>query len=211
MEGMQAFREAVLLYPASPEATFRYVQECLIPFNRWDIILELLDYTDLIDPNNHRTQNIRKYVTQMREMIGVAMQLEAKRRANNGKLEPQESLILARAYFTMGRVMEAAQLVRLLVDTVNEPAALQAIATLLVAAHLDEDAEKCLTKYLKLEPKSDYLSWLDLAKIQHRAGRKTAAQQSFIKAYQINNKEVWALLRTDQDLIEIATPLFQRK
>ncbi len=211
MEGMQAFREAVLLYPASPEATFRYVQECLIPFNRWDIILELLDYTDLIDPNNHRTQNIRKYVTQMREMIGVAMQLEAKRRANNGKLEPQESLILARAYFTMGRVMEAAQLVRLLVDTVNEPASLQAIATLLVAAHLDEDAEKCLTKYLKLVPKTDYLAWLDLAKIQHRAGRKTAAQQSFINAYQINNKEVWALLRADQELIEIATPLFQRK
>ncbi|MBR2487893.1 MAG: hypothetical protein IKB52_02100, partial [Kiritimatiellae bacterium] len=49
-EGSQAFREACLLYPASPEATFRYAQECLMPFRKWNETLELMDYTDLIDP-----------------------------------------------------------------------------------------------------------------------------------------------------------------
>ncbi len=38
----QAFREAVALYPASPEATFRYIQEVLSSSGKWDAILDMV-------------------------------------------------------------------------------------------------------------------------------------------------------------------------
>ena len=56
----QAFREAVSLYPASPEATFRYIQEILGIASKWDVILDMVDYTDRVDPNNVRTKDIGK-------------------------------------------------------------------------------------------------------------------------------------------------------
>ena len=60
-EAAQAYREAMLLYPASPEAAFRYAQEILVPLRRWDVAAELMDYTDRIDPNNRRTAAFRAY------------------------------------------------------------------------------------------------------------------------------------------------------
>ncbi len=211
VESAQAFREACLLYPASPEATFRYAQECLIPFGKWDIVLEMMDYTDRIDPNNKRTDGVRDYVTRMRMLQQEISRLEEKRRADGGKLAVPETLMLARAYFGMGRTMEAAQLVRPLIDEVKEPAVLRAIATILVSARLDGDAERCLTKYLGVEPNKDAIAWVELAKIQHRSGRKSAAQKSFIAAYQIDRQGVFDLLQKDQELYEIALPLFQRR
>lgn len=210
-ESAQAFREACLLYPASPEATFRYAHECLIPFSKWDVILEMMDYTDSIDPNNNRTGNVRDYVTRMRMMQAEVSRLEAKLHAGNGKLSVPDTLMLARAYFGMGRTMESAQLVRTLIDEVKEPPVLQAISTILIAARLDGDAERCLTKYLSTESNKDALAWVDLAKIQHRTGRKAAAQKSFLSAYQIDRQGVFSLLQKDQELYEIAVPLFQRR
>ena len=57
----QAFREAVSLYPASPEATFRYIQDILGTASKWDAILDMVCYTDRVDPNNSRTKDIRKH------------------------------------------------------------------------------------------------------------------------------------------------------
>ena len=79
-EGAQAFREAVLLYPASPEATFRYAQETLMPFRKWDQVLEMMDYTDSIDPNNRRTAGLRNYIMRIRTLTAEVERLEAKRR-----------------------------------------------------------------------------------------------------------------------------------
>jgi len=209
-EGAQAFREACLLYPASPEASFRYAQECLLPFRKYDIALELMDYTDLIDPNNKRTTSLRGYVTRIRAFTAEIERLEAKRRDPKQKLTPTETYMLGSAYAGLGRVSEGAQIVRPLIDTLNEPAALRAIADIVLEARLYGDAERCLSKYLKLEPSKDALAWTELAKLQHRQGRKTAAQQSFIAGYRIDGQLVFDQLRKDQELYEIAAPLFQR-
>ena len=208
-EGAQAFREAVLLYPASPEATFRYAQECLLPFRRWDIALELMDYTDLIDPNNTRTANLRGYVGRIRQLTADIERLEAKRRAK--QMTDGDIFDLARCYFEAGRTMEAAQLLRGIADKLTNPAEMQAVATIFQQAHLDADAETMLGRYLKANPNGDANAWADLAKLQHRTGRKQAAQQSFIMAYRIDKQGVYGRLQKDQELYEIAAPLFQRK
>ena len=222
-EASQAFREACMLYPASPEAAFRYVQECLIPVPlrrwdvplglndlKWDVALELMDYTDSIDPRNKRTASMRDFVGRMRALASQTLALEARLR-KEGRLSPTESFTLAHAYYGLNRVMEAAQLVRPMIDMISDPFALKSISTILVDARLDADAERCLEKYLRAEPGKDSDPWFNLAKIQNRSGRKQAAQRSFIAGYKINPQKAIEKIQRDQELYEIAVPLFKRK
>ncbi len=208
-EALQAYREAVLLYPASPEATFRYAQECLLPYRRWDVALELMDYTDWIDPNNRRTEGLRGYISRVRMLTAEIERLEHVRRT--GKPSRDELFSLARCYFEIGRSREAGEIARGLVDGMSDGSSLHALAQILVAVRLDADAEKCLSKYLKVNPQGDAFAWADLAKLQHRAGRKQAAQQSFIAGYRINAQGLFERLQKDQELYEIAAPLFQKR
>ena len=208
-DAAQAYREACLLYPASPEASFRYAQEILMPSRRWDTVLELMDYTDYLDPNNKRTANLRGYVGSLRSLLAQIEALEPKRRA--GTLTPVERVTLASSLFQIGRVGEAAQLVRPIADSASNPSELQVLAQIFLAAHLDADAEKVLQKFLKAAPNASADMWIELAKIQHRAGRKTAAQQSFIAGYRLDRAGVFEKLQKDQELFELAAPLFQRK
>lgn len=208
-EGAQAFREACLLYPASPEATFRYAQECLLPFRKWDIALDLMDYTDQIDPRNKRTANLRGYVKRIRTLTQETQRLEAKR--SGGKLTDDEVLTLAGCYFEMGRVTEAAELVRPLAAGASDMRMLRTISTIFVSARFDADAEAVLQRYLKMNPSGDSDAWAELSKIQHRAGRREAAQQSFIQGYKIDRQGLYQRLTRDKELQEIALPLFQRQ
>ena len=208
-DAAQAYREACLLYPASPEASFRYAQEILLPSRRWDAVLELMDYTDYLDPNNKRTANLRGYVGSLRSLLAQIDALEPKRRA--GTLTPVERVTLANSLFQIGRVGEAAQLVRPIADSAANPSELQVLAQIFLAAHLDADAEKVLQKFLKAAPNASADMWIELAKIQHRSGRKTAAQQSFIAGYRLDSKGIFEKLQKDQELFELAAPLFQRK
>ena len=222
-EAAQAFREACLLYPASPEAAFRYVQECLVPVPlrrwdrsfglrdfRWDVALELMDYTDTIDPRNKRTTPMRDFVKRIRDLAAQTIALEEKHR-RDGRLSPADTFALAHSYYGIGRVMEAAQLVRPLIDVVADPFALKSISTILIEARLDADAERCLEKYLKIEPAKDAIPWVELAKLQYRTGRRQAAQRSFVAGYKINQQKVFERLQKDQELYEIAAPLFMRR
>ena len=208
-DAAQAYREACLLYPASPEASFRYAQEILLPSRRWDAVLELMDYTDYLDPNNKRTANLRGYVGSLRSLLAQIEALEPKRRA--GTLTPVERVTLANSLFQVGRVGEAAQLVRPIADSAANPSELQVLAQIFLAAHLDADAEKVLQKFLKAAPNASADMWIELAKIQHRSGRKTAAQQSFIAGYRLDSKGIFEKLQKDQELFELAAPLFQKK
>ena len=208
-DAAQAYREACLLYPASPEASFRYAQEILLPSRRWDAVLELMDYTDYLDPNNKRTANLRGYVESLRSLLAQIDALEPKRRA--GTLTGVERVTLANSLFQLGRVGEAAQLVRPLADSAANPSELQVLAQIFIAAHFDVEAEKVLQKFLKAAPDASADMWIELAKIQHRSGRRTASQQSFIAGYRLDQKRIFERLQKDQELYELAAPLFQKK
>ena len=208
-DAAQAYREACLLYPASPEASFRYAQEILLPSRRWDAVLGLMDYTDYLDPNNKRTANLRGYVESLRSLLAQIDALEPKRRA--GTLTPVERVTLANSIFQLGRVGEAAQLVRPMADSAANPSELQVLAQIFLSAHFDAEAEKVLQKFLKAAPNASADMWIELAKIQHRSGRRTASQQSFIAGYRLDQKRIFERLQKDQELYELAAPLFQKK
>ena len=108
-------------------------------------------------------------------------------------------------------VGEAAQLVRPLADSAANPSELQVLAQIFLAAHFDVEAEKVLQKFLKAAPDASADMWIELAKIQHRSGRRTASQQSFIAGYRLDQKRIFERLQKDQELYELAAPLFQKK
>ena len=95
-----AYREACHMYPASPEASFRYCQEILLGSRKWDQIIDILDYTDRVDPNNKRTGPFRNYVSRIMQITGQIdtlqkEQLEA--RSQNKPFPPDKCLLLAHA------------------------------------------------------------------------------------------------------------------
>ena len=180
-----------------------------MPFRRWDVTLELMDYTDRIDPNNRRTKGLRDYVVRIRELTAEIARLEAKRQAK--QLTDQDVFALSRCYFELGRTAEAVQLARTVADKIADAASLHTLATMFLEARQDADAEQALNRYLRLNPAGDANAWADLAKLQHRAGRTQAAQQSFIQGYQIDRQTLFARLQRDQELYELAAPLFQRR
>jgi tetratricopeptide (TPR) repeat protein len=208
-EAAQAFREACLLYPASPEATFRYSQECLVPFRKWDVVLELMDYTDLIDPKNKRTAGLRGYVERVRAVTDEVRRLEALR--SKGQLSDPDSLSLAHCYFEIGRARESAQIISSMADRLKDARELSMAWQILLSAGVQQDAEKLLARYLKLNPSGDANAWAELAKLQHRSGRRQAAQQSFVAGYNIDRQMMFQKIQKDQELYEIAAPLFQRR
>ena len=208
-DAAQAYRESILLFPASPEATFRYAQEILIPRRNWDVARELMDYIDKLDPNNQRTSRLRSFIDKTRHINAEIAALDAKRRA--GTLDKQETYLLASDLFQLGRVGEAAQLVRPLIDDCEDMVELKALQTIVTAARLDADAERILVKILKKEPTASADPWLDLAKIQHRTGRAEQATRSFASALQINHQRVVERTSRETELEEIAQPFLTRK
>ena len=85
------------------------------------------------------------------------------------------------------------------------------MAQIFLAAHLDADAEKVLQKFLKAAPNASQDMWFELSKIQRRTGRLPAAQQSFAAGYRLDKPRAVDRLQKDQELYEIAAPLFQRR
>ncbi len=209
-EGAQAFREACLLYPASPEATFRYVQEVLLPLRQWDKVLELMDYTDHLDPHNSRTAGVRDYVVRLRALTNEIALLEAKRRAQKN-LPREEAYRLAQAYRALGRLAEAADLLKPFIEKATDKTELLFLANTFWESNSLTEAEQVLLKYLRQSPREDMLAWAMLAKIQYRTNRRTEALRSIQTALSVNQKQTLELIQRDNELYEIALPLFQRR
>ena len=201
-EGAQAFREACLLYPASPEATFRYAQECLMPFRKWDAVLELMDFTDAVDPNNRRTRSLRDYIIRYRSLTAELERLETKNRAGE-KLSGYEQLMLARCYSELGRTREAAVIAKSLIDGAKSADELRIIVSILRDGGSNADYEKALNAYLKADPSGDAVAWTELAKLQFASGRKGSALASFNQAVKIDPKGLQDRLQREQSLYEI--------
>jgi len=176
-EAAQAFREAHLLYPASPEATFRYVSEILFPEQRLDVIGELMSYTDDLDPNNVRTDRIKKYLYN----VEVVKEIEARFRSGSQSFD--DAFTLAESYFLLGRREDAvkmmSQLVNYVLDKKDESKLHLAITVMLSAGNIDV-SWRLLEAYSSLSSKPDprlFLEWSVLA--HHRGSQYHAAAYKY--------------------------------
>ena len=209
-DAAQAYREAMLLNPMSPEATFHYAQEILVPVRRWDVTLDMADYISYLDTNNRRSDALAAQVRSLRTLTDETDRLEERKRSGT-PLTLAEEYKLAQCYRSLGRLAEAAQIVRKHIDDASSPEELGFISAVVYEAGFMADAERALEKYLALVPKADPAAWLRLSRLQYRSGRKQAALRSFQVAAMADHDGVTKQLGSDQELQEIAAPLFQQR
>ena len=172
-ESAHAFREAHLLYPASPEATFRYISEILLPMSRFSVLKELLEYTDRIDPNNKRTIRLHEYLKCVEDVKAI----EAKFR--EGKQTYDDAYQLADAYFQLGRREDAVSLISQIANYViktKDETRLSRAATILLSAALVDETDKILNVYLSVSKNPDPRLFLEWAIIAHHKGLEYRSQ-----------------------------------
>ena len=153
----RAFREAVLIYPLSPESTFRYIQEELLPTRKFDVIEDMLAYTDRRDPKNKRTMPMRTIISAIAERDAKIESLLAKMR-REGDLTPQEMIDLSELYAGSGRYGAAAAMLK---NLLSRPGADKSwtvqfkASRAFVLCRRMEDALKAMREAVRLSPKEN--------------------------------------------------------
>ena len=171
-----------------------------------------MDYTDSerIDPNNQRSDRLRNHVKGLRDTFAQINVLAEKQKKEG--LTRNETYYLAQAYHSLGRRMEAAQLVRGFIDSATQKVELDLLSTLVFDAGLWSDADKVTLKFLTRFPKDPLAgeAWLRMAKIQQRTNRSKEALSSVRQALRaMGEKDFINKVQSDRELSEIARPLFR--
>ena len=200
-EAERAFQEARVLYPVSPEANFRLIQEVLLRQGRYTEAIDVLDEYNFRDPNNGRGKDFVNYIRQVRATEAKVRELGAKAQANKG-LDVQDAYELALAYRDLGQNDPAAMHLNQLATLPNlPPERLYEIGALLSSMRKFEDAAKVMDSVLarastSLSPEQ----LLDIARIYGQAGDPDKMQMPLSRYLQLrpNDWRAWldmALLR----------------
>ena len=143
-----AFEQGRALYPVSPEANFRLVQEVLIPQNRLEEALRVLREFNARDPKNTRSlglcANLEGVLKARQTVAALAPKM------GNGTISPKELAMLASAYYELGDVLHAGQAYEQLLKIPNlAPADLCTIARVLATMRRFEAAATAIDRALK--------------------------------------------------------------
>lgn len=106
-EAERAFQEARTLYPVSPEANFRLIQEVLLPQARYAESIDILADYNTRDPNNERGYGFADFIKRVRDTEAKVRELTAKAQASK-TLAPEDAYQLALAYRDLGQNESAA-------------------------------------------------------------------------------------------------------
>ena len=188
VDAANAYREAMLLYPPSPEASMRYATDMLLPLGRLGAVAELMDYIDLLDPNNVRTARLRRYVRCRREVE----RLEDMRRRK--VLTRADAMVLAGCYFDLGVAGEAANIAAAELPALRNADDLRAAAVYLSAGGRIQEARAAYARYFQLERRPSVDDVLDSASVLVRAGAITEALRTYDGAYRADARRTIASL-----------------
>jgi len=119
-EAERAFQESRTLYPVSPEANFRLIQEVLLTQSRHDESIRILNEFNLKDPNNDRGPGYLDFIKRVREIQQRVQTLSAKVRAKQA-LTADETFQLAMGYRELGQNEAAALHFEQLLTVANIP------------------------------------------------------------------------------------------
>ncbi|MBQ9431139.1 MAG: DUF2723 domain-containing protein [Kiritimatiellae bacterium] len=103
----RAFREACAIYPVSPEANFRLVQEVYMPQNRNSEALDVLDTYNSIDVNNEKGKefaNVLRDIQDTQFRLANLLRLEA---SGERAMTAQELYDIASCYQHLGQIEPA--------------------------------------------------------------------------------------------------------
>ena len=218
----QAFREACLLCPISPESTLRYVQTQRMALGvtgdtagtrkALNVIEDLLDFIDEIDPHNKRTAVYRPSVNCWRNVVDLEERFGAP-----GATDVERAALalpLAVAYARVadlcrdeGSLQAAAQTTRMSAqliasvdDRINDPSELAFAASVYADARMNDRAEQALKRYFASTRERPFSMQLLLARVYWRTDRKAHAVKLVRDLAAVNPKAFNELARVDAEL-----------
>ncbi|HPK36801.1 MAG TPA: DUF2723 domain-containing protein [Kiritimatiellia bacterium] len=198
-EAERAFQEARTLYPVSPEANFRLVQEVLLPQEWYVESIRILEEYNRRDPNNERGYGFVDFIRRI-------LNTEAKVRALTTKmqqsqtLQPDEVFELALAYRDLGQNDAAAKYLEQLMTVPNLPVTrMFEIGSLLSGLKRGESACKAMDIVMARMPENmPPEQLLEVVRVYGEAGNadKMAAPLSRYLQLRPNDWQAWLDMAT---------------
>jgi len=170
-EAELAFQQARTLYPLSPEANFRLVQEVMMRQRRYDEAKDLMRYFGEQDPANIQVSNFLRQIEKIENLDSRIIALEEKRR--NGMLNVDQALALAGLYRQARQKPHFVAVMKGIIGTENVPWQLlfQASRMLHEAKEYDLMGEAITTMLSRMPDKGDPNIYLGVAKMYADAKR----------------------------------------
>ncbi len=171
-ESEKAFQEARTLYPVSPEANFRLIQEVLLTQARYAEAIDILDEYNRRDPNNERGFGFVDFIKRVRDTETRVRELTAKAQVSK-TLSPEDAFELALAYRDLGQNESAANYLNQLVAIPALPVdKLLEIGSLLSSMKKTENAVATMDAVMaRLPPNFPAEKLLEIVKVYGEAGK----------------------------------------
>jgi predicted Zn-dependent protease len=193
-EAEHAFREAIELYPLSPEANFRLADIYMQQFRFSDARVVIENFLKE-DPGNDKVQ---EFLGQIRD----TEKADARRRELEGMLQRGADVRVALELADIYRKMNLSQLFEsLTMNILNQDNLPPEVA--LEVGQMFADSKRldllgtALEKYLARKP-GDPRRWIDLAAVQAHLGRTNECMQSLRRAVQIGGEPARDIVRKDR-------------
>jgi tetratricopeptide (TPR) repeat protein len=198
-ESEKAFQEARILYPVSPEANFRLIQEVLLTQARYAEAIDILEEYNRRDPNNDRGFGFVDFIKRIRDTEAKVRELTAKAQASK-TLAPDDAFQLALAYRDLGQNESAATYLDQLAGIPNLPVEkLFEIGSLLSSLKKTESAAKAMDGVVaRMPPNMPADKLLEVVRIYGEAGKpdKMGPVLSRYLQLQPNDWQAWLDMAT---------------
>lgn len=194
-EAEYAFKQAIDLYPLSPEANFRladiYMQQRQYSKGR-----EVIEALLAGDPENDKVEQFLKQIKGFETADKQRKELEAI--CGSGSCDINTALQLAQAYLRLGMNGQFQQLTMKIIEDPKIPLQyyLQ-IGQLFAGAKRYDLLEKALTKYLERDPANVQI-WIDLAAVHISRKNNTESLKALKKAVDLAGEGARNIIRNDK-------------
>ncbi|OVE75160.1 hypothetical protein BVX97_05595 [bacterium E08(2017)] len=181
-EAERAYQEARILYPLSPEATFRHAQEVLMRQARYKETREMVEWLGEQDPGNKKVGHFISNLDNIEKMRNRILELEKKAQGN---MNMNEAIELMSLYQKSQNIGHAARLAKSVMQSPNVPPQnVMQIATIMHAARQYDDMAKYLDYVLEKTPdgKAPAQAYLQMAQM-YASGNKTDGMKKALGKY----------------------------
>jgi len=206
-EAETAFKEAVRLYPLSPEANFR-LADLYMRWNRTPDAVKVMEIFCTQDPNNGRARGFVEDMKSRSALTDKRHELEAT--LAGAKASVGAAMQLLEVYQKLGLPDQLEQLIGDLLKQKGLPdKAYLRLAQLAAEQHKPDLLENALVRYAEAMP-SDMNGWLNLAAVRVALRRNDAALAAVQEAVRVGKEAAISALRADSRLEPLRSmPQFQ--
>ncbi len=194
-EAEYAFRQALQLYPLSPEANFRLANLYMSTL-RFSDAREVVSALAEKDVNNGNTEQSLRQIDQLEKMIARRDELAVLLRGGGQGADVSNAFELVQIHCMLQEKSKAQKLVGDMLHSGLPPQIERQLAQMLIQMRQFDMAGPVLVKYLREKP-DDLKIRIELAAIQTSAGRKDKALETLQIAVEKGGEPIRNLLRKD--------------